>query len=171
MYHTVYKVLSTSFLTPVGFPLARYSHRAPREGRSHWHGGSHHLSVGQGSHNFSVGQGSHNLSVGQVKLSQPCGRTGLSQLFSRTGLSQPFGRTGEKNKRKNKRNAQKTKQKQKRPVVSKLDHMEVHENLRDLERDPASPGVPVAPVEVPVRMSAKCSRVDERRKEHATNLP
>jgi hypothetical protein len=56
-------------------------------------------------------------------------------------------------------------------VVSKLDHMEVHENLRDLERDPASPGVPVAPVEVPVRMSAKCSRVDERRKEHATNLP
>lgn len=41
--------------------------------------------------------------------------------------------------------------------------MEVHENLRDLERDPASPGVPVAPVEVPVRMSAKCSGVGEKR--------
>lgn len=48
-------------------------------------------------------------------------------------------------------------------MVSKLDHMEVHENLRDLQRDPASPRVPVAPVEVSVRMSACCSRVRARR--------
>jgi hypothetical protein len=32
--------------------------------------------------------------------------------------------------------------------------MEVHKNLRDLQRNPASPGVPVAPVEVPVRVCA-----------------
>ena len=63
----IIQIIIYKYLTPVGFPLSRYSHRAPREGRSHWHGGSHHLSVGQGSHNLAVGQGSHNLSVGQVE--------------------------------------------------------------------------------------------------------